>query len=311
MFGRSIDSLLDSPQSYDFLDAFEKSLAEAGRRTFQAGPFSFLFRSSDESWKKDYGKIHAYVDREATRALNELEVSDGEKPSDKPGRYVLVDEMAKQIKDPIALRSSLLHAWLPATDSTSRAVANSLFYIARNPEMWADLRQRSLALGDTPLTFETLKSLHYFRYTMFEGIRMNGPAGRIQRIAIRDTVLPRGGGPDGSAPTFVPKGTMVTLSNQPKYRDPKIWGEDVEAFRPGRYEGKVLGWDFTPFFGGPRICPAQQLVISQSVYLLIRLTREFETMENRDEVFEYVEQIKINAESGNGVKVALHPAKDN
>jgi hypothetical protein len=43
-------------------------------------------------------------------------------------------------------------------------------------------------------------------------------------------------------------------------------------------------------------------------YLLVRMVREPETVENRDPCMEYVEQIKMLCESRNGVKVALHPA---
>jgi hypothetical protein len=63
--------------------------------------------------------------------------------------------------------------------------------------------------------------------------------------------------------------------------------------------------EFVPFWGGPRMCPAQQQVLTQSVYLLVRMTRELVRIENRDSYWEYVEVPKSVAESRNGVKVAL------
>lgn len=66
-----------------------------------------------------------------------------------------------------------------------------------------------------------------------------------------------------------------------------------------------MGWEFTPFLGGPRICPAQQQVLTQSVYLLVRMTRRFARIENRDTALEYVEMVRMTTESRNGVKVAL------
>jgi cytochrome P450 monooxygenase len=218
--------------------------------------------------------------------------------------------MVKVIRDPVALRFEILNIFFPARDSTAIALSNTFFHLARNPEVWMELRRQSLSLGDKLLTFEVLKSLPLFRYALFEGIRLQGPSGRIARTAVRDNVLPRGGGPDGSSPVFVPKGTVVALNNFPKFHDPAIWGEDVKKFRPSRFEGKTYTWEFAPFYGGPRICPAQQHVITQAVYFLVRMTREFEMIENRDECLEYVELIKMLCESRNGVKVALHPAKD-
>lgn len=100
----------------------------------------------------------------------------------------------------------------------------------------------------------------------------------------------------------------MAINDFPKFRDPEVWGEDAGVFRPSRFEGNVLTWEFVPFFGGSRVCPAQQQVITQAIYLLVRMVREFEMVENRDPCMEYVEQIKMLCESRNGVKADLHPA---
>jgi cytochrome P450 len=189
------------------------------------------------------------------------------------------------------------------------ALYNTFFHLARNPGIWSELRAQALAHDNAPLTFEVLKSLSLFRYALFEGVRLQGPSGRIARTAVRDTVLPRGGGPDGSAPVFVPKGTIVALNNFSHFHDRAFWGDDDEEFRPSRFVGKTYTWEFAPFLGGPRICPAQQQVITQAVYLLVRMAQEFVTIENRDPCPEYVELIKMLCERRNGVKVALHPSQ--
>lgn len=84
-----------------------------------------------------------------------------------------------------------------------------------------------------------------------------------------------------------------------------VGGDDVEEFKPRRFADRRMDWDFTPFLGGPRICPAQQQVLTQAVYLLVRMTRKFVRIENRDPVLEYVEMVRMTTESRNGVKVAL------
>ena len=63
-----------------------------------------------------------------------------------------------------------------------------------------------------------------------------------------------------------------------------------------------------PFLRGPRICSAQQPVLTQVVYALVRLVREFASIRNRDPTLEYVERTKMTVESRNGVKIALCPA---
>lgn len=56
------------------------------------------------------------------------------------------------------------------------------------------------------------------------------------RVAAADTVLPRGGGADGSGALFVGKGTYVVYSNYALHRDPHVFGEDVEELQPERWE---------------------------------------------------------------------------
>ncbi|KAG5986295.1 hypothetical protein E4U54_005506 [Claviceps lovelessii] len=309
-FGESFGSLDEhSAQGDDLLAACYQSLAGLSKRRHATSKLGLLF---DTSFNENVNKVHAFVDRQVYRALSAADSGDAsaERVVDKEGkRYVLLDEAAKQVRDPIELRYEMMNVFLPAFESISVVLANALFHMARNPCIWMDLRRQALALGDQPLTFELLKSLSSFRHVMLESLRLHGSSGRLQRTATRDTVLPRGGGPDGLDPVFVPKGSQVSLDLSSHLNDREVWGDDVHIFRPSRFEGRVTKWDFVPFSGGPRICPAQQQVITQSVYLLVRMVRHFEMIENRDPCLEHVEKLKIMIESRNGVQVALHESK--
>ena len=247
------------------------------------------------------------MDRHVARALAETKSGDDPKThSPVSARYILINEMAKHIRDPIDLRFQIINVFFPARDTTGIALSNAFFNLARNPEVWTELRKQALALGEQPLTFEVLKSLAFFKYVLFESFRLQGPSGRIARTAVKDTILPRGGGPDSTAPIFVQKGTIVALNTYAPNHWKDTWGEDVEEFKPQRWTGIKHMWDWTPFFGGPRICPAQQQVLTQTVYLLVRMVTTFETIENRDAEVEYVELTKMLTESRNGAKVALY-----
>lgn len=282
-------------------------MLQAGNRRL-AGKLGRLKYIFDNSWKRDFEKVHAFIDGHVKRALEETNLEDkADSSKEKQRRYVLLNEMAKQVRDPISLRFQVLNVFLPARDFPAILVSNALFHLARNPEIWTALRERSLALGDQPLTFELLKSqpCHLFKWVLNETSRLQGPNGKSQRRAVRNTILPVGGGSDGKAPVFVEKGTIVAASVTGVHHDWDIWGDDVNVFNPYRFAKKLYQWEFTPFFGGPRICPAQQQVITQSLYLLVRMTREFVRIENRDPVVEYVEQVRLSTTSRNGVKVAL------
>ncbi|KAF2232721.1 cytochrome P450 [Viridothelium virens] len=255
------------------------------------------------------------MDARVHRALELTSTSIGSKVEshveDSSNRYVLLYELAKEIRDPVSLRFELINVFLPSRDTTAALLSNIFFQLARHRKYWTQLRETALSLPFDPaepssLSFSTLKSLLPFRHVIYETLRTLGPAGRIFRTARRDTTLPRGGGPDGRAPVFVPRGVTVCSLTYHIHHDKDIWGTDADEFLPERWEqGPKNAWQFVPFLGGPRICPAQQQVMIQATYLLLRMVREFEWIQNRDEVWEYVELQRMAVESRRGVKIAL------
>lgn len=88
-------------------------------------------------------------------------------------------------------------------------------------------------------------------------------------------------------------------------RNEAFWGKDVNKFVPERWEDKRSGWEYTPFGGGPRSCPGQRLVFTESAYVLVTLLRRFEKVENRDPVVEWREQMRMTFQSKNGCLVGL------
>lgn len=185
----------------------------------------------------------------------------------------------------------------------------AMFHLARHPEVWSKLCAESMAIGDEKsLTFETLKSLKFFKWVINETLRLQSPSGRAQREALRDTILPVGGGPEGKAPVFIQKGTVVAMNFGEWVTTRIFWGEDVNEFNPERWVHKLPLWEFVPFMGGSRICPAQQQVLTQTTYLLVRMTREFVRIESRGPVKEYIELVRMTTESRNDVKGAFFPS---
>ena len=69
------------------------------------------------------------------------------------------------------------------------------------------------------------------------------------RTAIVDTVLPRGGGPDGQSPLFVPKNSVLQYTVYTMHRRKDIYGDDADEFKPERWEILRPGWEYLPFNG--------------------------------------------------------------
>jgi cytochrome P450 len=68
------------------------------------------------------------------------------------------------------------------------------------------------------------------------GLRLYPPVPLNNRCAIKTTILPSGGGPDGSSPILVRKGEVVIMSQYVMSRKRNIYGADADDFRPERWE---------------------------------------------------------------------------
>lgn len=102
------------------------------------------------------------------------------------------------------------------------------------------------------------------------------------REAIRDTVLPVGGGPDGQQPLLVHAGERVGYSVYAMHRRQDVYGPDANLFRPERWlESSLenLSWAYLPFNGGPRICLGQEFALLEVYYTVVRLIQLFPDME--------------------------------
>jgi hypothetical protein len=147
-----------------------------------------------------------------------------------------------------------------------------------------------------------------------------------ERIALKDTTLPRGGGEDGSKPIFVREGIQVLIPTYALQHRPDIWGDDVEDFRPERWEGRKTGWEWIPFGGGPRKClgrkshhslsfsrsvlmfETEQFAFTEASLLLVRFLQRFDAVENMEGPGEIKLHTAIENRSGTGVKIRLHEA---
>jgi cytochrome P450 len=125
---------------------------------------------------------------------------------------------------------------------------------------------------------------------------------------VKSTVLPFGGGQDGRSPLYVQKGDLVEIDYRAMGRDQAFWGDGADVFKPERWEAVRPGWMYTPFGGGPRSCPGQRLVFTESAYVLVMLLRKYDRIQNRDPELEWKEELRLTAQSKNGCILGLIPS---
>lgn len=108
------------------------------------------------------------------------------------------------------------------------------------------------------------------------------------RTAYKTTVLPVGGGADGSSPILIRKGQNVAYCVYVMHRRKDLYGEDAEDFRPERWEEENLplnqesvnaAWGYLPFNGGPRICLGQDFALTEAAYATVRILQRYPRIE--------------------------------
>ena len=313
LFGDSVQSLLQK-ENMDldvdsFLSATKYCLRVVGGR--MRLPHLNVFTRDSQFWTK-CRIVQEFVEMHIDRATKADPDSRGN--SKHPGRYILLDELLKDSWDHKTIRDQLLNVFMPARDASALALTNIFFLLARNPGTWEKLREEvtstDVATGKYEKhaddTFSGLKSLKYLQQVIQEALRLHPPIGMVTRIALKDTVLPAGGGTHGSAPIFVKKGDQISINYYALHRRKDLFGDDADNFRPERWQAvKPPHWAFMPFSGGPRHCPGQQLAMAEISFTLVRFLRTFRSIENRDPVMKFVPSHKITTESQNGALVAF------
>lgn len=231
---------------------------------------------------------------------------------DESQRYLFIDELVRQTTDKYQIRSELLNILLAGRDTTASLLSNVWWTISKRPDVYAKLREEVDALNGERPTFEQIKDMKYLKAVLNESLRIHPVVPLNSRQAVEDTVLPRGGGPDGRAPIFIPKGQVVTWSVYSMHRRKDYYGEDAEEFKPERWLGEKglrPGWEYLPFNGGPRICIGQNFALTEASYTTVRLMQEFKAIESRDPE-PWREWLTLTCVGAGGCKVALTPFSD-
>jgi cytochrome P450 len=231
-------------------------------------------------------QVHAFADYYVNLALTTDLTKSSTTPTGRQ-KYIFLAELVKSTRDPLELRSQLLNILLAGRDTTAGLLGWTFYVLARHPAAYAKLRKIVLDAFGTyehprDITFTNLKACSHLQHVLSEILRLYATVPMNSRRATKDTTLPRGGGPDGLSPVYIKRDQEVNYAVHVMHRRTDIWGADANEFRPERWEGRKLGWEFLPFNGGPRICLGQQFALTEAGFVIVRLLQRFGGVENMD-----------------------------
>ncbi|KAF2147782.1 n-alkane-inducible cytochrome P450 [Myriangium duriaei CBS 260.36] len=309
LFGQSVGTLKKTHAELDFAEAFQYAQkAVIIRGTL--GPLNMIYRDrkADECERICRDFAQQFVD-EAFQAV-ERQKDEKEQRLDENVRpkHTFSHELASRTSEKRRVLDEVMNVLLAGRDTTASMLSNLFFMLAKNPAIWQKLRSEVAILQGRPPTYEELRSLKYVQCCLNESLRLHPVVPRNERMAVRDTVLPVGGGKDGLSPVFVPKGTLVGYNLYAMHRRTDFFGADADIFRPERWEdGKLQPrWEYLPFNGGPRICIGQRYALTEVGYVVVRMAQRFQKLESRDSG-PWEESLALTLCSRNGTKVSLTP----
>jgi hypothetical protein len=299
LFGESVNSQIIGAKSTVNATTNQLDWSSFGQ-SFDAANLVVSYRSrlmdlyylySPTSFRKNCQRVHRFAEYYVNKALTGSLPSKGKPNSEGSStkhRYVFLQELAKATSDPLELRSQVLNILLAGRDTTAGLLSWTFYLLARHPNVYAKLRSAildqfgSYSSGHAAISFESLKSCSFLQHVLSEVLRLYPVVPENSRRAVRNTTLPRGGGPDGLSPIYIRAGEEVVYNVNIMHRRADLWGKDAHEFHPERWLHKKPGWDYLPFNGGPRICLGQQFALTEAGYVIVRMLQKYDRLENLD-----------------------------
>jgi cytochrome P450 len=318
LFGETVNSLQDPAIPYqpdrpvqpaEFTDSLTRYVSPMLSKRLSAGKFYWLvdgFR-----FRKHIGKLHKFIDYYVERGLEN--VKNGKVNAN---RFIFVQELAKETSDAVFIRQQTANVLFAGRGTTAFLLSYSLYRLGVNKNIFAKLKAivlEEFGRDKENITYEGLRRCSYLNNFIHEVLRIDPLVPFNVKRAIRDTILPRGGGEDGSEPVLLQKGDLIMVFTFGILRSPRLWGEDAREFNPDRWNDGRRSWDFIPFGGGPRICVGQQFALIEGAYALVRMMQEFKDIEvipDKDNPHDPKLRFTIGAVLYDGCNISIQFEKD-
>ncbi|WP_172200726.1 bifunctional cytochrome P450/NADPH--P450 reductase [Saccharibacillus qingshengii] len=283
--------------NHPFVEAMTRSLDESMSQLQRLGVHNKLMIGKKAQMQRDIDYMFALVDKivkerreHGDRGENDLlnnmlggqDPDTGESLSDENIRYQIITFL------------------IAGHETTSGLLSFALYFLLHNPDKLRKAQEevdRILTDSSAP-TYKQVREMKYIRMILSESLRLWPTAPAFSLRAKQDTLLA------GRYP--MAKGEAVNVLIPMLHRDTNAWGEEVEDFRPERFEdpSQVPEDAYKPFGSGQRACIGQQFALHEATLVLGTVLRHFDIVDGAGYELKIKETLTLKPD---GFKMQVRP----
>ena len=258
-------------EMHPFVDAMVDALKEAGNRARRPELINRAMLGSDRRYQADIKELHEVADQLIAERRRDPRAQEKD------------DLLARMLsaKDPVTgqglsdenVRFQMVTFLIAGHETTSGLLSFALYLLLANPGVLARTRAAvDEVLGDEEPQLTHLPKLRYVEQVLMESLRLWPTAPAFALQAKKPVTLTGGYAIDPDDVVFVLAPML--------HRDISVWGTDVEAFRPERFEREAAAalppdaWK--PFGHGQRACIGSPFAMQEALLVLSMLLQRFD-----------------------------------
>src|SRR3990167_487624 len=189
--------------------------------------------------------------------------------------FLVYSKDGEQLSDKEILRN-MNTFFVAGHETTAGALSNAIHLLAENPECQRKAREEVLSVcGTNNPTYDDIQKMEYVHNCIKETLRKCPPAVGVIRSVERDQQVGN---------LYLTKGALAFVQIYLIHHDPAYWGEDVDSFKPGRFDAEHSKsrhrYAWMPFSIGPRQCIGNNFAMLEMRSFLAVLLQKFEFLPN-------------------------------
>ncbi|KAG9121015.1 hypothetical protein FRC07_003216 [Ceratobasidium sp. 392] len=185
-------------------------------------------------------------------------------------------------KDPVTgqgltdknIQAQMLTFLIAGHETTSGMLSFAMTHILSNPKVYAQVRQEvDTVLGKEPMKPEHLSKLPYITAVLRESLRVTPSISQFTVGPYKDEII-------GGGKYLIKKDTLVNVLAAAIGKDPEVWGEDTDEFKPermldGRFEA-MPSKSWIPFGNGARACIGRPFAWQEALMCIATIFQKFD-----------------------------------